>query len=53
MSLKNHGWREVIKTLGKFDYVPVRQSGSHIVVKNSKDMWQFLFQDVIHYQKER
>lgn len=38
MNLKNHGWREVIKTLGKFDYVPVRQSGSHIVLKNSKGM---------------
>ncbi|NWG36301.1 type II toxin-antitoxin system HicA family toxin [Nitrososphaera sp.] len=37
MSLKNHGWRE-IRALGHFGYVPVRQSGSHIVLKNSKGM---------------
>ena len=38
MSLKNHSWREVIKALDHFDYRPVRQSGSHIILKNSKGM---------------
>ncbi|MFN3653744.1 MAG: type II toxin-antitoxin system HicA family toxin [Candidatus Nitrosotenuis sp.] len=38
MSLKNHGWREIIKTLSYFDYVPIRQSGSHIILRNSKGM---------------
>ncbi|WP_405041283.1 type II toxin-antitoxin system HicA family toxin [Nitrososphaera sp.] len=38
MSLKNHGWREIVKASGHFGYVPVRQSGSHIVLKNSKGM---------------
>ena len=28
----------MVKTLGHFDYVPVRQSGSHIVLRNSKGM---------------
>lgn len=38
MSLKNHSWREIAKALGRFDYVPIRQSGSHIVLKNPKGM---------------
>ena len=38
MSLRNRGWREVVKALGHFDYHPVRQSGSHIILRNSKGM---------------
>lgn len=38
MSLKNHSWREIIKALNYFGYVPVRQSGSHIVLRNPKGM---------------
>lgn len=38
MSLKNQSWRTVVKVLGEFGYVPVRQSGSHIVLRNSKGM---------------
>ena len=38
MSLRNHSWRKVVKALGRFDYHPARQSGSHIILKNSKGM---------------
>lgn len=38
MSLRNRSWREVVKALDRFDYHPVRQSGSHIILKNSKGM---------------
>ena len=38
MSLKNHSWREIIKALDHFGYVPVRQSGSHTILRNSKGM---------------
>ncbi|MER3408039.1 MAG: hypothetical protein C4292_04625 [Nitrososphaera sp.] len=38
MSLKNRSWREVVKRLGDFGYLPVRQSGSHIILRNQKGM---------------
>jgi predicted RNA binding protein YcfA (HicA-like mRNA interferase family) len=38
MSLKNHDWRKIVKTLSHFGYVPVRQSGGHIILRNSKGM---------------
>lgn len=38
MSLRNHSWRKVVKRLGDYDYHPVRQSGSHIILKNSKGL---------------
>lgn len=38
MSLRNHSWRKVVKRLEDFDYRPVRQSGSHIILKNSRGL---------------
>lgn len=38
MSLKNNSWRKVVKVLGEFGYVPVRQSGSHIILRNAKGL---------------
>lgn len=38
MALRNRSWRDVVKALSRFDYHPVRQSGSHIILKNSKGM---------------
>jgi hypothetical protein len=38
VSLRNHSWRKAVKRLGDFDYRPVRQSDSHIILKNSKGL---------------
>ncbi|MGI0101923.1 MAG: type II toxin-antitoxin system HicA family toxin [Nitrosotalea sp.] len=36
MSLRNRSWREIIKTMSHFGFYPVRQSGSHIILKNAE-----------------
>lgn len=38
LSLRNHSWRDVVKRLGDFGYNPVRQSGSHIILKNKEGL---------------
>jgi predicted RNA binding protein YcfA (HicA-like mRNA interferase family) len=37
-NLRNRSWRDVIKALARFGYFPARQSGSHIILKNSRGM---------------
>jgi len=32
--LPSLSWREILKALGKIGFVPVRQSGSHITMRN-------------------
>jgi predicted RNA binding protein YcfA (HicA-like mRNA interferase family) len=34
--LPSVSWREVLKALGKTGYVPVRQSASHILLRNAE-----------------
>ena len=39
MSLRNHGWRDVVKALKKLGFVPTRQSGSHIILEHPDGRW--------------
>lgn len=39
MSLPVLGWREILKSLKKKGFYPVRQSGSHIIVENGQGLW--------------
>ncbi|MGA3108521.1 MAG: type II toxin-antitoxin system HicA family toxin [Candidatus Bathyarchaeia archaeon] len=32
--LPSLSWRDVLKALGKIGFVPVRQSGSHLILRN-------------------
>ncbi|MDE1831326.1 MAG: type II toxin-antitoxin system HicA family toxin [Thaumarchaeota archaeon] len=36
MSLRNLSWREIVKTMSHFGFYPVRQRGSHIILKNTE-----------------
>ncbi|MGI0086404.1 MAG: type II toxin-antitoxin system HicA family toxin [Nitrosotalea sp.] len=36
MSLRNHSWREIIKAMSHFGFYPVRERGSHIILKNAE-----------------
>lgn len=36
MSLRNLSWREIIKAMNRLGFYPVRQSGSHIILKNAE-----------------
>ena len=39
MSLPVIGWREALKALKRKGFYPVRQSGSHVIVKNGEGLW--------------
>ena len=39
MSLRNHGWREVIKALSRVGFTVKRQSSSHIIVEHPDGRW--------------
>ena len=36
MSLRNLSWRDIVKAMSRLGFYPVRQSGSHIILKNSE-----------------
>ena len=39
MSLRNHGWRDVVRVLKKLGFVVTRQSGSHMILEHSDGRW--------------
>lgn len=39
MSLRNRGWREVVKALANLGFVVKRQSGSHLILEHPDGRW--------------